>query len=256
MTGMNAMYKKDFSALKKPSCLVGANAQAIDAAHSTGAALLEAAHHGDEAVIERLLALGADVHFSAAGFGRTALHVAAGENHAGACQRLVAAGADLNARDREGSTALFYAVTRGCTNAAATLLAMGADLRASGNEALLHDAAYKGDAALCKLLVNAGAELDRVDEGGQTALHRAAAFGRAQACQALIAAGACTDARVKGNDRYAGKTAPELAALMGHAALAGQIRAMASSRKAARALEDMLREAIAPGMRRQLAGSP
>src|SRR4051794_25662644 len=61
-------------------------------------ALLEAAAAGDAAAVSRLLAAGADVTARDAN-RRTALLVATGANHVEVARLLIAAGADVNARD-------------------------------------------------------------------------------------------------------------------------------------------------------------
>lgn len=65
--------------------------------------------------IELLLELGADVSTATASTG-TPLHVAASRKHAEKARQLIARGAEVDARNREGLTPLELAL-RGCTNA-------------------------------------------------------------------------------------------------------------------------------------------
>jgi hypothetical protein len=73
----------------------------------TADALVEAAGNGSLGDVDRLLRAG--VSPNAASFGVTPLVAAAVHGHAQVIQRLIAAGADVNYRDRWGMTALDYA---------------------------------------------------------------------------------------------------------------------------------------------------
>ena len=54
----------------------------------------------------------------------------------------------------------------------------------------LHHAARAGDAAMVRLLLENGADLEARDPGGTTALHYAAYWGHPEVAQVLLAAGA------------------------------------------------------------------
>lgn len=69
--------------------------------------LVEAAGKGNAGDVDRLLRAG--VKPDAASFGVTPLIAAAANGHADVIKRLIAAGADVNIRDRYGMTALDYA---------------------------------------------------------------------------------------------------------------------------------------------------
>lgn len=100
-----------------------------------------------------------------------------------------------------------------------TCLARGAQVRARGGGGPLHLAAAAGNAAGVKLLLAAGARVDRPTRGGMTALQFAAATRSASAqrrqatVKALLAAGARTGARAN-KGRW---TALHMAAIQGHA---------------------------------------
>ncbi|CAF3466677.1 unnamed protein product, partial [Fusarium graminearum] len=81
-----------------------------------------AAGEGHLGVIEKLLAAGADVNAAAASeYGRTALQAAAWGGHLEVIEKLLAAGADVNAN------ALQAATERGHLEVVNKLLAAGAD---------------------------------------------------------------------------------------------------------------------------------
>ena len=117
--------------------------------------------------------------------GRTPLHVAAMANSPKLIAALVAAGADVEARDRDGLTAL-HAAANGPA-AIAALLEAGADLNALNydEDTPLQFAVYGSGVvtpAAVAALLDAGADPNVRDEYGTTPLHRAAwAAGTAQA---------------------------------------------------------------------------
>ncbi|XP_046983915.1 ankyrin repeat domain-containing protein 65-like [Schistocerca americana] len=114
-------------------------------------------------------------------------------------RELLAAGADVGARDEWTSwTALHWASERGHVAAASCLVGAGAevDARSSwGQWTPLHWAAYNGHAGVVRLLVAASADPNARDRWGRTPLHRAAERGHAGAAAELLLAGADRGAR-------------------------------------------------------------
>ena len=85
---------------------------------------------------------------------------------------LVAAGADVNAKNEDGQTALMIACKKGDQDAVKILLAGQADVNATdkfGQTALMA-AASKGDLEMVSLLVRSGADINAKSEFGLTAL--------------------------------------------------------------------------------------
>jgi hypothetical protein len=101
--------------------------------------------------------------------GDTALHLAAAAYRERIARKLVAAGADVNARNRRGAGPLHYAVD-------------GIPGAAHWNQ--------RAQAATVVCLLEAGADPNAVDAGGVTPLHRAVRNRCAAAVRALLAGGA------------------------------------------------------------------
>lgn len=81
-------------------------AQAHVSDPSLDQALMDAAEKGGEEAVARLLAAGADVNAKDKS-GATPLHEAARRGHTGAVRLLVEAGADVHAKNGRGATGLF-----------------------------------------------------------------------------------------------------------------------------------------------------
>jgi hypothetical protein len=119
--------------------------------------------------------------------GDTALHLAAAAYRVRVARKLVAAGADVNAKNRRGAGPLHYAVD-------------GGPGLPSWNP--------RAQAATVTCLLQAGADPNAVDAGGVTPLHRAVRNRCAAAVAALLAGGADVRRRNK-----SGTTARQLASL-------------------------------------------
>ncbi len=147
----------------------------VDAPDSQGCtALLRAAGGGHRAVVDLLLARGADPQ-RAAHSGATPLSAAVSMRHGEIVDRLVAAGASLEQRLPGDLTVLMVACALGLTDLAARLLAAGADVQARDAQGrmALHCAAMYGFTArdrsrlvaLFDTLLLAGVDADQAAAG-------------------------------------------------------------------------------------------
>jgi uncharacterized protein len=119
----------------------------------------------------------------------------------------------VKARSSDGFTALHLACFFGQLEAAETLVRHGADSNAVSPSriAVIHSAAASRNAALLKLVLDAGANPDSQQQRGYTALHEAAMHNSVERAQALLDAGA--DPAVKSD---AGQTAADMAVQNGN----------------------------------------
>jgi ankyrin repeat protein len=143
---------------------------------------------------------------------RTALHNAASAGCADEVSRLVKAGADKHAMDREGATPLWIAAAAGHAHLV-PLLATPHTLHSNscGGTMPLHAAVQRRNQAVVTALLAAGALPDAQDSGGCSALVIAAEQGNVPAVKALLAAGATTD-----TEDYGGRSPLGVAAEQGH----------------------------------------
>ncbi len=136
--------------------------------------LMVAAGLAHDAVVTRLLALGADMGLQA-NDGYAAVHVACGGNHPSTLALLLDAGASLRTRDNDGRTALMTAAYHEAVDCLKLLLARGGknlDLDEADKIGLtaLHTATYRGHAQIVELLVKAGADPTAAEINGVTPL--------------------------------------------------------------------------------------
>jgi len=122
--------------------------------------------------------------------GWPALHLAAHFGHGDAVDALLEARADVRAYsdNHEANTALHAALAgRGGVRIVSRLLAAGADVnaRAGGGYTPLHIAAFEGDAALLNTLLAHGAEAETRADDGRTALAIAEERGHTLAARRL-----------------------------------------------------------------------
>lgn len=94
-------------------------------------------------------------------------------------RRLVAGGADVDAKGYGGMTALLWAAIYGNSEMARVLLEAGVDVEAKSEEGQtpLHRAVAKGDEGTVWEILNAGADVASKDSEGATPLHYAARQG-------------------------------------------------------------------------------
>ena len=136
--------------------------------------------------------------------GRTPLIAASRQGHVEVVEVLLAAGADVHAKDGEGRDALMWASAGDYRRIVKTLLANRASPKAThrlGNTALI----LARSADVAHLLLAAGAEVNARCHAGNTALMYAS-YGEIDLVGALLAAGADPD--IKNND---GETALNMA---------------------------------------------
>ena len=214
-------------ALAAAACLVGAAAlapsallwaqvgpSATEASRYTG--LHAAAHRGDLAALDRLLAARPDAAVLDArdGHGRTAVHVAAFARQREVLRRLAQAGARMDLLENDRYDAVTIASVADDEETLRTLLALGASAGLTTSRydgTALIAAAHLGHDGVVRQLIKAGAPLDHVNNLHWTAVIEAVVLGdgglRHQATlKALIDAGAST----KLADR-SGRTPLELA---------------------------------------------
>ncbi|GAB4820919.1 hypothetical protein N2152v2_007965 [Parachlorella kessleri] len=175
--------------------------------------LHEAAFQGDLRLIRGMLGQGVDPNDELGEEFRTPLHYAAQQGHSQAIGLLVEAGADVAARDAEGTTPLHLAAAGGHVMAVRLLLAAGALPSCTDDDGCtpLHVAAHKGQLEALENLLEAGASVRSADAAGRTALHLACEGGHEAVARTLLAHNA--DPTVTDDEGY---TALHAAAAAGH----------------------------------------
>ena len=159
--------------------------------------LLAAAARGDAAQIGRLIAAKEDVNARDA-YGRTPLHVAAVGRHRDAIAALAKGGADLNLKERDRYDAVTIAAVANDPATLRLLLQLGASamqVTSRYDGTALIAAAHLGHDEVVKLLIDAGAPLDHVNNLGWTALIESIVLGNGgprhvETLRALVRAGA------------------------------------------------------------------
>jgi uncharacterized protein len=147
-----------------------------------GTPLMKASVRGHDAVVMRLLALGADVGLRDVE-GRAASHWACYGNRASTLTLLLDAGALLNARDYFGRTLLLQAVLSQAAPCVAVLVDRGGDaleldVQANNGYTALHWAATHNHNEIVRLLLQLGADPTLRNINGKTPLDIARFLGR------------------------------------------------------------------------------
>ncbi|HXI29516.1 MAG TPA: ankyrin repeat domain-containing protein [Vicinamibacterales bacterium] len=158
----------------------------------------DAAMRGDHQALRAAIAHKADVNAPQAD-GTTALHWAVERDDLEAADLLIAAGARVAARTREGVTPIQLAAVNGDAAMLNRLLRAGADANApltpTGDTALMM-AARTGKTDAIRALLEGGANVNAKESwGGTTPLMWAVAEGHGEAARMLIDAGADVNAR-------------------------------------------------------------
>jgi hypothetical protein len=145
-SGWSALhYAADFNRLEAINTLVTfcGNSLQINIADVAGwTPLMNAAANAHVAVVEKLIALGADLSLPNAE-GRTALHWAASRGMDEVVKVLLAAGGNKDAKDKNGWTPLHCAILHGCVSTAQLLAQNGAS--ATATDKLKHPPLYFAD---------------------------------------------------------------------------------------------------------------
>jgi ankyrin repeat protein len=213
-------------------------------------ALIEAVRAGDAAAVSTLLARDASIADARDADGVSALMLARYRFDRAVSDALLAVDPDLDVfeaatlgyvdrlRERleedpasasafstDGFTALHFAAFFGKAEAARVLLEAGAALdRVTRNDLAnqpLHAAAAGRHLEVCRILLAAGADVDATQHGGYTPLHEAAEHGDVEMVELFLSAGANPAAT---DDRH--MTPADLAEAAGHHDVAARLRAM------------------------------
>ena len=180
--------------------------------------LLDAAARGDALQIKTLVDEGhaPDIRD---GHGRTPLHVAVFRSHHGAMRALVEAGADPNALENDRYDIVTIAAVADDIPTLKAALSLGGsakNITSRWDGTALIAAAHLGHAEVVRILIEAGAPLDHVNNLGWTAVIESIVLGNGgprhvETLRALVAAGA--DITIPDRD---GQTPISLAKLRGY----------------------------------------
>lgn len=139
--------------------------------------LIQAVINNDRNEVHMCIRNGADVHF-ADGSGKTALLYAVVQNNETLVRKLIKAGADIDANFDLGQTALIH------------LAKYANKRRVFVDRRLRRVVDYNGSEAIVRILINAGAEVNKTDRQGKTALYYSLQNNNFGFAQELIKAGA------------------------------------------------------------------
>jgi ankyrin repeat protein len=179
--------------VKEVQQLIEGGADVNEQEDSEGTVLMMAASRKDIEVVKVLLANGADINAKSKD-GRTAL-MAAAYGDAKITKLLLDRGADVRTKTEDGHTALLSAVMAGSADAVKMLLDKGADVNAlsesnMSSETCLMHAAGSGQEAIVKLLLENGADVNAKTKHGGTALLPACNSGQVEIVKMLLDKGA------------------------------------------------------------------
>lgn len=164
--------------------------------------LMKAAWEGDEAIVQLLLAAGANINAKSTDGQETALMSAVTRGHVPVVKLLLAKKADITPKNAYGFNAFTSAVAAGNQEVAALLLDAGAKVN-DGAHGLtpLQFAASAGSIEMIDFLVKRGADVNHgAKAGGQTALLSAIYGGQTAAVKRLIELKADVNTKTKDGD--------------------------------------------------------
>ena len=152
----------------------GADAQARGLDGTT--TVMWAAYNGDVELVQRLIAAGADVNAAEMTRGQTAVMWAIAQHHPDVARVLLENGADVSARTKTGFTPLLFAAREGDIETARLLLGRSVDVNASSNDGVtpLLAATVRGHVPMALFFLEQGASADGNRAAGYTPLHWAA----------------------------------------------------------------------------------
>ena len=155
----------------------------------------EAAEDGNIEAVKKHLAAGTDVNEKDR-FQRAPLHYAAAEGHKEIAELLIAKSADVNVKNKTGGTPLGYAAGEGHKEIVKLLIAKSADLNVKEemNGTPLHVAAALGRKEIVELLIAEGKDVNVKNKRGWIPLLSATAEGQKEVIEQLIAKGADVNA--------------------------------------------------------------
>jgi ankyrin repeat protein len=177
--------------------LVASAASAADTVTAKDLRLVEAAKTRNSAAAVALLQKKIDPNVAGPD-GTTALHWAVRYDDTMLVERLIKAGANVNAANRYGVTPIVLACESGSAAVVEHLLKAGVNPNATSSlgETALHTCAHTGNVEAAKALLTRGAKVDAGDSWrGQTPLMWAAAQGHAAMVRVLVEAGADVNTR-------------------------------------------------------------
>lgn len=153
--------------------------------------LIQAVRSGNSASVDQAIAQGANLNAKDSSFGQTPVMWAAILGNKDIATKLLDAGADANAQNKEGATALILASTVD-KDIVKALLQHGADVNITNkmNMTPLMFAAFAGNKEIVNLLLDANAEINAQDKLLRTALIHAAMHNKPEIVEILVRRGA------------------------------------------------------------------
>ena len=182
--------------------------------------IFDAINEGNIPKVEEFIQSGVDVNQVSPVYNCPPLYLAASKNRKIIVDLLLAAGADKDKANSNGSTPLFIAAEKGNLDIVNVLLAAGADKEKAKNNgfAPLHVSSQFGNIDVVNALLAAGADKNKATLMGYTPLYIAADKGNLGIVDVLLAAGADKDTRTN-----EGATPLFIAAQKGHLAVVNML---------------------------------